>query len=113
MTGLILPHFSDALGLPKKMIYGLAVFPAIYMLFSLSCYRFSKEVKSWMLLTIILANLLYCLLTASILGFYDGLSTLAKYLLAAEIMLLIGVVALEWTVYRAGKHEKEEKFNRP
>jgi hypothetical protein len=99
-TGLILPCFSDVLGLSKEVIYCLAGFPAIYMIFSFCCYGFIKVIKSWMLLIIILANLVYCLVTGSLIVFYDGLSDFGKYLLAAEILVVIGVIALELKVYQ-------------
>lgn len=100
LTGLILPNFSDVLGLSKELIYSLAVFPAVYMVFSLSCYRFVRKIKNWMLLAIILANLAYCLVSGSLLIFHEGLTDLGKYLLSAELLLVMGVIALEIKVYR-------------
>lgn len=101
LTGLILPHFSAELGLSKQVLYTLAAFPAIFLIFSFSCYGLIISIKSWMLLTIILANLFYCLVSASLIIFYPGLSDLGTYLLSAEIVVVIFVIALELTVYRA------------
>jgi hypothetical protein len=99
-SGLILPHFSEILGLSKELIYSLASFPAICMIFSFRCYRFVKPIKIWMLLTIILANLFYCLVTGSLIIFHDGLSDLGKCLLSAEIVVVLGVITLETRVFQ-------------
>ncbi|HYX33422.1 MAG TPA: hypothetical protein VE954_09935 [Oligoflexus sp.] len=95
LSGLILPYFSDALGLSKELIYSLAGIPAICMIFSFRCYGFIKPIKSWMLLTIILANLAYSLISGSLIVFHDGLSDVGKYLLLAEILVVMGVMILE------------------
>lgn len=99
-TGLILPSFSDALGLSRNVIYFLAAFPAVYMIYSFTCYRWIKEIKGWMLLTIISANLLYSLVSGSLIVFHDGLRDPGQYLLTAEIVVVLAVIGLELKVYQ-------------
>lgn len=99
-TGLVLPHFSEALGLSKNLIYTLAILPAIYMTYSLTCYIFIKPTKPWMLLTIILANSLYCLVSGSLILFHETLTFPGKSLLSVEILIVLAVIALELKVYR-------------
>lgn len=100
VTGLILPHFSEILGLSKHLIYILAIFPAIYMFYSLSCYVLTKTTKPWMLLTIILGNLIYCLVSGSLILLIETLTFPGKSLLFGEILIILSVIALELKIYR-------------
>lgn len=99
-TGLVLPHFSEALGLSKNLIYTLAILPALYTTYSLSCYAFIKTPKPWMLLAIIIANSIYCLVTGSLILVHETLTFPGKSLLSAEILVVFAVIALELHVYR-------------
>jgi hypothetical protein len=100
VTGLILPHFSEILGLSKNLIYILAVFPAIYTLYSFGCYVLTKTTKPWMLLTIITGNLIYCLVSASLILLMETLTLPGKTLLFGEILIILAVIALELRIYR-------------
>lgn len=100
VTGLILPQFSEVLGLSKNLIYTLAIFPAIFMSYSFTCYAFIKPTKPWMVLTIILANLTYCLISGSLILFHEALTLPGKSLLSGEILVVLAVITLEFKVYR-------------
>lgn len=100
LTGIILPVFSHWIGLPLKIIYCLALFPLAYGIFSLSCFWFVKTIKTWMLKTIIIANLFYCLVSSLVIFEFPSLTSLGSLLLIAEIIIIFGVVALETKVYR-------------
>jgi len=99
-TGLVLPLFSEELGLPPQVLYVLALFPLAYGIYSLSCYRFVKETKPWMLLGIALANIGYCLIAGALIFSYEGLTGWGQTVLAAEIAVILGVVAIELNLYR-------------
>lgn len=99
-TGLVLPHFSEALGLSKNLIYTLAIFPAVYTIYSLTCYFVIKSTKPWMLLTIILGNLIYCLVSAALILVHETLTFPGKSLLFAEILVVLAVITLELKIYR-------------
>ncbi len=100
LSGLILPRFSEALGLSKDILYFLAAFPAVYLLYSFSCFALVKKIKGWMLLTIISANFAYCLISGGLIIFHDGVGELGKYLLFTEVVVVIAVIVLELKVYQ-------------
>jgi hypothetical protein len=99
-TGLILPHFSEIVGISKNLIYILAIFPAIYTIYSLTCYFFIKPTKPWMLLTIIFGNLIYCLVSCTLILFHETLTFIGKSLFFGEILIVLAVIALELKIYR-------------
>jgi hypothetical protein len=97
-TGLLLPVFSDRLGLPTQTLYSLALFPLVYAIYSLSCYWIIQKTKTWMLLGIVTANLIYCLISGGLIFFYEGITSSGRILLAAEILVILGVVIIEFKV---------------
>lgn len=97
-TGLLLPVFSEQLGLPRNVLYSLACFPFIYAIFSLSCYYLIKAPTQWMLKTIIAANSAYCLLSAGLIFMYPTITAWGRMVLAAEIVVVLAVVAIELNV---------------
>lgn len=103
-TGLILVRYSLFLGISVSVLQSLALLPVAYAVYSLSCYFFVSKTKPWMLLTIISANLLYCLISAAIIIFRDRITWRGKLLLTAEIVVVSLVVFLETSVYRKNKY---------
>ena len=99
-TGLLLPRFSLFLGINSSLLTTLALIPATYAIYSLSCYFIIKNTKPWMLLTIICGNLLYCLISLSLILFRERITWRAQVLLAVEIAIVLGVVFLEYRVYK-------------
>ena len=100
-TGLILPLFTAWTQLPPTICSALAVPGVIFAVYSLSCYSFVKRILPWMLLAIILANLAYCLLAVSTVLILDGVSVWGRAYFVGEAFIVVGVVMLEWKVYRA------------
>ncbi len=99
-TGLLLPQFSEFLGISAEVLRLLALLPLGYTLYSLSIYRFVFHIKPWMLLLIISANLAYCLVSASVILMVDKMTSWGIGLLLAEILVVMMVVGVEWQVYR-------------
>lgn len=99
-TGLVLPLFSDWIGLPIRTLYFLALFPLAYAVYSLSCYWLAKIIEPWMLLGIILANLIYCIVSGVLVFSYETLTIWGQVILTIEILVILGVVAIELKVYR-------------
>ena len=106
LTGLVLPSFSELLGLPASVLYGWAAFPFVYAIYSLSCYRFVREITSWMLLTVISGNLLYCVVSGVVISSIESITVAGRILLIAEILVVLGVVAIEWTVYKKAEFSR-------
>lgn len=100
LTGLILPIFSEELGISKQVLHSLAIFPLVYSIYSLSCYKFVEVIKSWMLLAVILANLLYCLISLFLVLNLSGITIWGQSLLAYEVLVILFVVAVEVPIYR-------------
>lgn len=104
LTGFLLPLFSNVIGIPPKILYVLAAFPFVYGIFSFSCYGLAKERKPWMLLSIILANIFYSILSGALVLTYNGITVWGRGFLLIEIIVIMIVVALEWNIYK--KHFK-------
>lgn len=99
-TGLLLPRFSLFLGINSSLLKMLALIPTTYAIYSLSCYFLIKKTKPWMLLTIICGNLLYCLISLSLILFRERITWRAQVLLAIEIAVILCVVFLEYRIYK-------------
>lgn len=102
-TGLILIRYSLFLGINVSTLQNLALLPTVYAFYSLSCYFFASKTKPWMLLTIIGANLFYCLISLSLILFRERITWRGQLLLAAEIIVVLLVVLLEFNIYRKNK----------
>lgn len=81
-------------------LFGLALLPAIYAIYSLSCFVFIKTIKPWMLQIIMAANLFYCVVSGVVIFTQPDLTAWIHLLLGIEILIVLAVVAIEWTVYR-------------
>ena len=99
-TGIILPFYSELLGIPVSILHFLSLLPFIYAIYSMTCYWFVTLIKRWMLSTIIAGNILYCLISAAVIFFLENITLWGQALLAAEILVICIVVAIEFSVYR-------------
>ncbi len=100
LTGVILPQYSAWIGLPASVLYGLALFPFLYAIYSLCCYWLVKKIKPWMLIVIVIANLFYCLVSGILIFLLKSLTFSGHVLLISEILIIFGVVVIELKVYR-------------
>ncbi len=99
-TGLILTRYSLFLGINVSLLQSLALIPATYAIYSLSCYFFITKTKPWMLLTVIYANLSYCLISAAIIFFRERITSTGRLLLTVEVIIILLVVLIEFKIYR-------------
>jgi hypothetical protein len=97
LTAGILPLFSVALGISKNTLYFLAIFPFTYGIYSFFCYR-APQRKEWMLRFIILANILYIFVSFGVIIATTDITLLGLLFLSAEILVLIGVILIEWSI---------------
>lgn len=95
LTGLLLPLFSDLLGLSVGLLYILAIFPLVYAVFSLSCYFIIKPQRSIFLKSIIFANIFYCWVSGSVVIFSPTITKLGMAILILESIVIFGVVMCE------------------
>lgn len=105
MTGIVLPLFSEQLGLTKYTLYGMALFPLIYCLYSITCFLLPQR-KSWMLPLLIFANSFYCFVSASVMMWVGGIALIGYLFLTSEVLVLLGVIFIEWTVYKTSLLDK-------
>ncbi|MFN3455710.1 MAG: hypothetical protein ACK41T_12200 [Pseudobdellovibrio sp.] len=99
-TALIFPIFSDRLGISSQALYLLAVMPFLYMLYSFSIYFFAQKIKPWMFIVIITANIFYCLVSGSLIFFYDSITKLGSVVLSLEIVIILLIVTLELKAFK-------------
>ncbi|AFY01459.1 hypothetical protein [Bdellovibrio bacteriovorus] len=100
LTAGILPFLSTWTGLQPSVLYFLAAFPLLYCVFSFICYR-QRNQKLWMLLTILFANALYVLVSGAVMLTVQGITVWGYSFLVAEILVLLAVILIEWSVYRS------------
>lgn len=91
-------------GVPHGVMICLASIAGVYAYFSLSRYfyfngKWQKELKG-----IILFNLGYCVVTAGLLVYYtNAVTSLGWIYFIAEIIVMLGLVVLEWKVLERSK----------
>lgn len=99
-VGVVLPLFSEQIGLSTEILRLLALVALVFGIYSLSCFWFVLRPKPSMLLGIISANSLYCVLVLSIALLSSELTTLGRAYFIIEAAIILGVVFLETRVYR-------------
>lgn len=99
LTAGVLPLLTVWTGLQPNTLYFLAIFPLLYFGFSLGCYKLPSR-KPWMLLAIITANATYVLISATVMMMVEGITKWGYLFLLAEILVLFGVIFVEWSVYQ-------------
>ena len=96
--GIVLVIFKDYIGMPTNILIILALIACLFAVYSLSCFfSFPKNWKSFMRL-IAIANSIYCLLTFVLLIFYNNeISVLGHSYFIIEILIILSIVAIEFT----------------
>ncbi|MFV8259220.1 hypothetical protein ACNQKP_15540 [Bdellovibrio bacteriovorus] len=100
LTAGVLPLLSTWTGLQPNILYFLATFPFVYCVYSFVCYKLRNR-KPWMLLTILFANALYVLVSGAVMMTVPGITAWGYSFLLAEILVLLAVILIEWSVYRS------------
>jgi len=95
--GVILVQFQSLIGLPKAILYGLALAPCFFMIYDFVCYFFLKSNWKPYLKFIAICNMVYCCITAYLLySDYEVLSSLGILYFVLELLILIVLVRVEW-----------------
>jgi hypothetical protein len=101
LLGVALPAIQPWLGMPFHILYSLATWALGCAIYSLSCHRLANHRNSRWLQGIMVANALYCLLTASlIVVYFTELTTWGIAYFVAEMPVILGLVLLERKVFR-------------
>ena len=100
IIGLVLPRVVSLIGLPIPTLQILAAIALTSAAYSFSCYWILPPARR-LLATIIIGNLLYCVLTASILVTrFDEMTMWGILYFVAEILIIFSLVAVELNVFR-------------
>ncbi|MFD0863352.1 hypothetical protein ACFQ1M_14150 [Sungkyunkwania multivorans] len=101
LLGVVLVRYEEFFGIPHQTLYFLALFPCLFALYDLYCYRGKRKDLGPFLRGIGIANILYCGLSLG-LAFYHGeaLTYFGWTYIIIEIMVVITLAVLELKVAR-------------
>jgi len=94
--GFVLIRLNNEIGIPKEVLYILALLPFVFAVYSFCCYFLLK--RSWepFLRGIAFANLAYCCLTVGLMMcYYTELKFLGWLYFLVEILVILVLVAIE------------------
>ena len=92
----ILTLFEASFGMPRNTLYLLSGIACVFATFSICCYYFINLNWQPFLITIAVANTLYCLLTAIILVvYYDRITIIGLAYFVTEIIIISCLVLIE------------------
>ncbi len=100
VTGIILPFYSDFFGAPPHLLYTLALFPICYSIYSFSCFFYAKQIRPWMVLTIMFANIFYCFLSGAFIFYLKDLTHWGLIFFISEILVIFCIAELELKIYQ-------------
>ena len=92
----ILSFFVEEFGLPKMILYLLFSIACIFSIYSISCYYlFEKQWRTY-LWTVLIANILYCILTIVFLViFRNSITLLGLIYFILEIIMISCIAFIE------------------
>lgn len=106
--GLILPSFEESFGMPRRVLYPLALVACFFAVYSLCCYFFIPRSHSIYLRAIMIANLLYCIASAIlVIYFRERLTVLGLLYFSLEILVLAGLICLEMFIFKDNKQKND------
>ncbi|MFS4467418.1 hypothetical protein [Maribacter sp. 2210JD10-5] len=106
LLGVVLPKLESIFGIPKSILYILASFPVVFMLFDFYSYT-RKVVLKLYLFGIAMMNLLYCFLSIGLALFNHYTITHWGWLyLLLEVIIIMLLAFLELKVAKRISSEK-------
>ncbi|WP_109300025.1 hypothetical protein [Aquimarina sp. AU474] len=99
ILGSVFPMFIHVIGLPVDILYFLAFFPVVFLIYDICCYvSVKKKFRKW-LTGIAILNLLYCGISIwSICSHYEHLTPLGFVYFLLEITIIVVLVIVELKV---------------
>lgn len=99
---VVLRTFNEYFGMPGTILTYLSVIAACLCMYSATCFFVIKADWVPFIKVIIIANLLYCILTIGLIIFYDAqLTILGTAYFLGEIAIICGLVYIELNVANA------------
>lgn len=99
-TGLLLPLLYPWTGVPLHVSLPLAFLGLLFAACSVTCFWFVKQPGPALLMTMMGANLLYCVVSVMIIVSLDGIKDWGRAFLVAEVLAVASVIGLEASVLR-------------
>jgi hypothetical protein len=94
---VVLASFESFFGMPVRVLYVLGAVAAVFAVYSFSCYCWLKRSRRSFLAVIIIANLLYAVLSLGLVIYYfPQLSSWGLLYFAGEIIVILVLVSIEY-----------------
>jgi len=96
MLGVVLPYFSEYVGLGRNVLYFLAAFPCVFLLYDIYCMlNVHLQHRKW-IVGIAMANLVYAVISVVCLILYrNELTALGMFYFVTELIILIVLIFFE------------------
>jgi len=105
---VVLPSFQKFFGMPVRVLYLLGAVAAVFAVYSFSCFCWLKRRHRSFLAAIIIANLLYCLVSLLlVIYFFQQLTIWGLLYFAGEIIVILALAALEISCLKRFAKETE------
>ena len=99
MLGFVLPALEQYIGMPRAVLGPLAITASVFALYSFACHRLISNDGRRFLKAIAIANVLYCLVTLSLIVYFrDVLTALGVIYFVGEIAIIVTLARIEWRV---------------
>ena len=93
LLGIVLVQFNDLFSIPVNVLYPLAAIALAFCMYSLTCYLLVKKNSKLYLRLIAVLNLMYCLLTISLVFYHHNTLSVLGYLYFTGEIIIIALVA--------------------
>lgn len=101
LLGIIAFRLEDYFGMPKEVLILLAIIATVFFIYSMSCHLFLQHKRKLFLIVIATANVLYCILTSTLIGlFFQELTILGLIYFIGEILIVLTLVYIEVFIIR-------------
>ncbi len=96
IVGFLLPRVEPQIGMPKPILKILSIIAFLFFFYTISCYIKTPKKLQFYLKVIAVANLLYCILTGSmILWHFENITLLGKAYFFTEIVIIVSLARIE------------------
>jgi len=104
---LILRNFNEYFGMPETILTYLAGITLCLCVYSICCFFFLTNYWSSFIYGIVVANLLYCVVTMALLIIYNAqLTIIGTIYFLLEIAIILGIVYVEFNVAKTIKKSR-------
>ena len=96
MLGFVLVELEGILGIPANTLYILALFPVVFLIYDIYCYKTKSISVSPYLKCIAIANLLYCILSIGFTFYHYNVVTISGWAyIILEVFILVILAIIE------------------